>query len=80
MTMSRVFNRYLMVAMVGVWTSSHHIRLNRAHKEDLLVWERFLDSKNGRSLWMEQVTTSFDFELFTDAAGSAGYGAYFQSR
>lgn len=77
--MGRVFNRQLAMATVGLRAPGYHVQLTREHKEDLLVWEQFLDSFNGRSVWMEGVTNTCDVELFTDADGPADYGAYFQS-
>ncbi|KAM4023529.1 uncharacterized protein ACNLHF_028199 [Anomaloglossus baeobatrachus] len=48
------------------------------HKADLAVWGQFLEYYNGRSLLMEDVVDNFDLELFTDAAGSSDFGAFFQ--
>lgn len=80
MPMGQIFNRLLVAAMAGVLAPGHCIRLTRGLKVDLQVWETFLDSYNGQSVCMSDAMSSFDLELFTDAAGSVGYGAYFCSQ
>lgn len=70
MPMGRVFNCRLAVATAGFQAPGHHILLTREHRADLLVWESFL-YYNGRSVWL----SSFYLDLFTDGAGSLGYGA-----
>ena len=58
---------------------SHHIYLNKDFREDLDMWGMFLQEWNGHSFFLEdQLTAAPDFQLFTDAAGAVGYGAYFQ--
>lgn len=75
--MGRVFNRRLAAATAGIRRMRCPGDLTQDHKVVLLVWESFLDSYNGRSVWMSEAMSSFDLELFTNAAGSAGYGACF---
>ena len=76
MPMGRVFCRRLSAATSGVKLPTHFVRLNREHRDDLRLWHGFLATYNGRSLWMAGPISNFDLELFTDAAGSAGYGAF----
>lgn len=78
--MGRVFCRRLSAATAGVKRPTHFIRLTREHREDLKVWYEFLTSYNGRAVWMSGPVSNFDVELVTDAAGSTGFGAYFQGR
>lgn len=78
MPMGRIFCRRLSAATSGVRMPHHFIRLSAEHKADLRVWEEFLATYNGRSLWMAPVVSAFDFDLYTDAAGSLGFGAYCQ--
>jgi len=53
----------------------HHIRLNQEFFRDLTMWKAFLVGWNGRSFFLDTaVTPSPDLELYTDAAGSVGFG------
>ncbi|XP_040294444.1 uncharacterized protein LOC121005739 [Bufo bufo] len=74
--MGRIFSRRLASATGGVVSPHHFIRLGSELKGDLKVWDSFLKQFNGRALVMGGVVDAFDFELFTDAAGGAGFGAY----
>ena len=57
----------------------HFIYLNRGFRDDFDLWEKFLQGWNGKSFFLEdQLTSAPDFEIYTDAAGSVGYGSYFQ--
>lgn len=67
-------------ATAGVHTPHHFVRLNKQHREDLLVWEMFLNEYNGQSLWMEVAVSNSDLDLYMDTAGSVGYAAYFQGQ
>ncbi|XP_066431505.1 uncharacterized protein [Eleutherodactylus coqui] len=80
MPMGRVFSRRLAAATAGIRAPHHFIRLGVSHKADLAVWSAFLEKYNGRSVIMGEVSSNVDWELYTDAAGSAGFGAYFQGR
>lgn len=55
--MGRVFCRRLSAATVGVKAPTYLVGLNREHREDLKVWYEFLESYNGRSLWMSGPVT-----------------------
>ncbi|XP_077338353.1 uncharacterized protein LOC143983017 [Lithobates pipiens] len=78
--MGRVFCRRLSGATAGVTAPTHFVRLRREHREDLRAWHEFLESYNGRAMWMSGPVSNFDVELVTDAAGSTGYGAFFRGR
>ncbi|KAM3929167.1 uncharacterized protein RB166_006956 [Leptodactylus fuscus] len=78
MPMGRFFSRRLAAATAGVSVPSHYIRLGWELRGDLRVWDSFLDHYNGRSLMLGNVVEAVDCELYTDAAGSVGFGAYFQ--
>lgn len=75
MPMGRVFSRRLSLATRGASRPEHRIRLTRPLKADLLVWRTFLHSYNGRSCCQSPEVSSDDIQLFTDAAGSKGFGA-----
>ena len=45
------------------------------------MWKIFLSKWNGRSFFLESTPTpAKNLELYTDAAGSLGFGEYFQGR
>ena len=45
------------------------------------MWKTFLSTWNGRSFFLDTaVTPSPDLELYTDAAGTVGFGGYFQGK
>ena len=74
----RAFLRRMIDLTVGVRRPHHHIRLTKETKHDIVVWLKFLDSFNGRSFFLnDRWEISSSLELFTDAAGSKGYGAIF---
>lgn len=75
--MGRVFSRRLSLATVGVSNPQHFIRLTKVLKDDLRVWQSFLVDFNGSSCFPKPVIGNKDLWLFTDAAGSCGYGAIF---
>lgn len=75
MPMGRVFSRRLSLATRGVSRPGHFIRLTRSLKADLAVWRDFLYQYNGRTCFQQEETSNVDLELFTDAAGSLGFGA-----
>ena len=75
----RPFCRRLIDATMGVKQPFHRIRITNAMKEDLKIWLSFLNSFNGSCLilpdsWLD----NSDLQLFTDASGSLGFGAYCQ--
>eukprot|EP00079_Xenopus_tropicalis_P012677 XP_002939985.2 PREDICTED: uncharacterized protein LOC100487960 isoform X1 [Xenopus tropicalis] len=78
--MGRVFSRNLALATAGIRQPQHFIRLNKGHKEDLGVWQTFLQGFNGKLYWQSQPRANEEFHFFTDAAGSGGFGAYFQGK
>ena len=74
----RAFLRRLIDLTKGIKRPTHHIRLTVDAKNDVLVWLQFLDSFNGKSFFLTDVwETSNTLELYTDSAGSRGYGAVF---
>lgn len=73
--MGRIFSCRLSLARRGVSCPEHHIRLSTSLKADLAVWRTFLHSYNGRTCCPAPEVSSDDVSLFTDAAGSIGFGA-----
>ncbi|XP_040211442.1 uncharacterized protein LOC120942272 [Rana temporaria] len=78
--MGRIFCRRLAASTAGVRLPNHYVRLVKEHREDLWVWHSFLEAFNGRALWMSGPVSNFDLELYTDAAGGSGFGAFFQGQ
>lgn len=66
--------------MAGVKMASHYVRLSRMLQADLWIWDMLLESYNDHSLWLAGPVSNADLVLFTDAAGSVGYSAYFQGQ
>lgn len=78
--MGRVFCRRLSASTAGITAPTHYVHLRREHREDLRIWHVILDDFNGMALWMSGPVSNFDLKLYTDAAGSAVYGAFLQGK
>ena len=62
----------------GVKKPHHHIHLSRGAKLDIMLWLGFLEEFNRRSFFFSDVwETSQTLQLYTDSAGSIGFGAVF---
>ena len=73
----RTFLRCLIALTCGIKQPYHFVRLNAGFYKDLSMWELFLTNWNGISLFLEsEQTPSPSLQLFTDAAGSIGFGGY----
>ena len=77
--MGHHFFRRLITLSTKVQHLHHHLRLNKDARADILWWQSFLPSWNGTAAFLDTETTeAHDLELFTDASGSLGCGAYFR--
>lgn len=77
----RAFLRRLINLTIGVSKPYHKIRLNKQARLDLKAWAEFIDNVNGRSIFLDEVwKDSEKLQMYTDAAGSLGYGAVFGSK
>ncbi|XP_063797403.1 uncharacterized protein LOC134958620 [Pseudophryne corroboree] len=74
--MGRVFCRKLERATAGCARPHHFIRLSSEIKRDLAVWASFLEDFNGVRIWLAPTIDNARLQLFTDAAGSSGFGCY----
>lgn len=75
----RLFTRRLIELSTKAKRLHHHIRLNEDAQADILWWKSFLPSWNGTALFVDKTATAAtDLEIFTDASGSHGGGAYFR--
>ena len=72
---SQTFLRRLINLTVGVKRPRYFIRLNWETKSDLKLSLTFLESYNGKSFFLDyNWLSSAKLHLYTDAAGSLGYG------
>ena len=74
----RAFLRRMIDLTRGAKRPHHRIRITKEAKHDIKVWLNFLDEFNGKAFFLDDKwETSCSMKLFTDAAGSKGYGAIF---
>ena len=74
----RCFLRRLVDLTKGASRPHHRVTLNKAARKDLLAGLIFVEFFNGSSLLLqERWVTPPSLDLYTDAAGSLGFGAIF---
>ena len=77
----RIFLRRLIDISTSVEKLHHHLPLTQEAKLDMKWWLDFLPQWPGKSLILESHWTSnASMELFTDASGNNGWGAYWAGR
>ena len=77
-TPGRAFLRRLIDLTRGISQPHFFIRLNRSVKSHLHVWQTFLSSFNGKSLFLDDHwRNNRKLNLYTDASGAIGFGALF---
>ena len=77
---SRTFLRKLIDRTKGIQQPHFHIRLNKESRLDIAAWLLFIDNFNGKTILLKQIWISANkLHLYTDAAGSLGFGAIFES-
>ena len=75
----RCFLRRLIDHTKSVSRPNHRVTLNKDARRDLAAWLLFVEHFNGRNLLLqEKWVTSPSLNLYTDAAGSVGFGAIFK--
>ena len=73
----RAFIRRMIDLLSCFRSRNHPIRLNREFQLDLEWWKKFLNSWHGVSFWLfPGLTPCPDVEVFSDASGSVGFGAF----
>jgi hypothetical protein len=76
----RSFVSYLIKLSTTAKKLYHYVHINKACREDLLMWKQFLTQWNGVSMFYQtQLTLATDIELYTDAS-IVGHGGYFDGR
>eukprot|EP00731_Ephydatia_muelleri_P001730 Em0001g1730a len=74
----RLFLRRLIHLSTTARRLHHRIRLNTDARADVSWWDRFLPSWNGVAMFIASDWRDADsVNLYTDASGSLGFGAYF---
>lgn len=77
----RAFCRRLIDSTCHVSKPHHFIKITEGMQEDMRMWLQFFESYNGISVFQDSVWVRDSYlNLFTDAAGSRGFGAYFNGR
>lgn len=64
----------------GLQAPHHRVRLSAQVQADLRVWLEFLEEFNGVSLWQDTLNLHNDFQVHSDAAGSLGFGLFWDGR
>ena len=76
----RAFLRRIIHLTLGLTKPHHHVRITEQARADINVWLEFLETFNGRSLFLNDTwISSSTLRMYTDAAGSLGYAAVFGS-
>ena len=77
----RIFLRRLIDLSTTVKQIHHHIRLTADARLDMRWWLDFLPQWSGKTLILENHwTPSTSMQLFTDASGTYGWGAYWNGK
>ena len=77
----RIFLRRLIDLSCSVSRIHHHIRLTKEAHLDMYWWFNFLPQWSGTSCILEtEWTTTPSMNLYTDASGTLGWGAYWSGR
>ena len=75
----RLFLRRLIDLSTTARKLYYHVTLNAEARADIKWWEDFLPSWNGVAMFLDPEWTAADsLQLFMDASGSLGFGAYFK--
>jgi len=80
-TTGHIFLCHLIDLSMTVQHPHHRLPITLEIKWDLARWQDFLSSLSGTSFILDTYwTSSSDIQLFTDASGSKGCGAFWNSR
>ena len=76
----RSFLRRLIDRTKNITNPFHFIKLTKEARADINAWKIFIDSFNGKSVFLsDQWLSSDHLKLFTDASGNIGFSAVFGS-
>ena len=74
----RAFFRRLIDLTLGIRAPHYRMRITSQVKDDVCVWLNFLEEFNGESMFIDDIwSNSQKLQLYTDSAGSLGFGAIF---
>lgn len=74
----RLFTRRLISLSTKAHRLHHRLRLNSHARADIQWWQDFLPTWNGTARFLDPNTTeASDLDLYTDASGTHGCGAYY---
>jgi hypothetical protein len=77
----RAFLRRLINLTRGVSKSYYKVRITRGAKDDLAMWHTFLMEYNGVTFFQDRHWVNNEsVQLFTDSAGSIGFGMYYKGK
>ncbi len=77
----RAFLGRLIALARGLARPHHKVHISKGARLDLLMWLEFLSHFNGVAAFRgHEWDLNDSLELFTDAAASIGFGAYFQGK
>ena len=75
MPSARAFIRHMYASMSNVKKAHNRICLTQVTKEDLKMWQTFLNDFNGVSNMLDvEWVSSAQLQLYTDSAGGSGLG------
>lgn len=77
MPMARVFTCQLLLAAQGAKSLGHWIRKTLELQTDLMIWRELLLKYNTLTCYKVADASNHALQLFTDTAGSQGFGAIF---
>ena len=76
----RPFLRRLINLTIGATRPHQPIAISHQSKQDLQLWQQFLSQFNGKAFFLySKPVSSYELNLYTDAAQSIGFGATFSS-
>lgn len=67
------FVQRLYSSITGFTSKQHFVRVTKKMKEDLWVWQNFLEHMNLKSAWQSAFMVDQAFKKFSDVFGSVGF-------
>ncbi|XP_077113160.1 uncharacterized protein LOC143768361 [Ranitomeya variabilis] len=80
MPMGRIFSRRLILATKGVKQPHHRIRITAQLRSDLIIWQRFLFSYNGKTCFQEDECDSDILGLRFGPVDTVGFSVRFRDQ
>lgn len=74
--MGQIFSRRLFLATTGLSHPGSHVRVSSSLREDLRLWDSFLEVFNGHSMWQAEFVEARALNLYTDGGGSVSFGVF----